>query len=35
MAKTGLAAHAASDRHLAKAVAEHKSIFFVEKDARG
>ena len=35
MAKTGLVALAAGDRHLARAVAEHKSVFFAEKDAHG
>ena len=35
MAKTGHVALAAGDRHLARAVAEHKSVFFAEKDANG
>ena len=35
MAKTGHAALAAGDRHLARSVAEHKSVFFAEKDAHG
>jgi hypothetical protein len=35
LAKTGHAAKAAGDHPLAKAVAEHKSIFFAEKDANG
>ena len=35
MAKTGHAAQAAGDHQLATAVAEHKSVFFVEKDAHG
>ena len=35
MATTGHAARAAGDHQLARAVAEHKSVFFVEKDAHG
>ena len=35
MAKTGHASQAAGDNQLAKAVAEHKSVFFAEKDAYG
>ena len=35
MAKTGHAAQAAGDHQLARAVAEHKSVFFAEKDANG
>jgi hypothetical protein len=35
MAKTGHAAHAAGDHQLARAVAEHKSVFFAEKNANG
>ena len=35
MAKTGHAAKAAGDHQLAKSVAEHKSVFFAEKDAQG
>ncbi len=35
MKKTGHVALAAGDRHLARAVAEHKSVFFAEKDANG
>ena len=35
MAKTGHAAQAAGDHQLARAVAEHKSVFFAEKDAHG
>ena len=35
MAKTGHASQAAGDHQLAKAVAEHKSVFFAEKDTHG
>ena len=35
MAKTGHAAQAAGDHQLARAVAEHKSVFFAEKDVNG
>ena len=35
MAKTGHAAKAAGDHQLANSVAEHKSVFFAEKDAQG
>ncbi len=35
MAKTGHATDAAGDHQLARAVAEHKSVFFAEKDAHG
>ena len=35
MAKTGHAAQAADDHQLARAVAEHKSVLFAEKDASG
>ena len=35
MKKTGHAALAAGDHHLARAVAAHKSVFFAEKDANG
>lgn len=35
MAKTGHSAQAAGDHHLARAVAEQKSVFFAEEDANG
>ena len=35
MVTTGHAAQAAGDQQLARAVAEHKSIFFDEKDSHG